>query len=158
MTQLASRAVLGDVADELDALFRANPYRSTLGAELDDWGPGWARTSLVVTPAHANLVGTAHGGVVAALADLSFEVGCNGYGRVSVASSLSLHFTAPAPVGAHLTSLCVEQARSRRTASYRIDVTTGTGTLVAWFMALAYRTNRWHLGEDRYPPAWRDAH
>ena len=27
---------------------------------------------------------------------------------------------------------------------------------IAWFQALAHRTGRWHLGEERWPADWRD--
>jgi acyl-CoA thioesterase len=153
-----ARASLGPVADELDAIFRASPFLDMLGATLAGWGPGWASVSTVVAAFHTNVVGTAHGGLSAGLADLAFEVACNSYGRVCVAASLSGHYVAPAPVGVTLLAACTEQSRRRRLGSYRIDVTDGSGTLVAWFMALAHRTDRWHLGEDRYSDEWRVAY
>ena len=43
-------------------------------------------------------------------------------------------------------------------ATYRIEVVDGDGLLVAWFQALAHRTSRWHLGEERWPDEWRTSH
>lgn len=107
---------------------------------------------------HANLAGTVHGGVLFTLADAAFEVACNSYGRVAVAIDTACHYSRPAPLGEPLTAGATEMARSRRTASYRIDVRTPDGELIAWYMALAYRTDAWHLGEDRWPEAWRSSH
>ena len=109
-------------------------------------------------PEHCNLAGTVHGGVLFALADTAFEVACNSYGRLAVALESSCHYSRSAQIGETLTAGASEVARSRRTASYRIDVRDHDGDLVAWYMALAYRTDEWHLGEDRWPEAWREAH
>jgi hypothetical protein len=53
----------------------------------------------------------------------------------------------------------VERSRTRRTAAYAIDVTSeADGTLRATFQAMAFRTGRWHLGEDAWPDEWRATH
>jgi hypothetical protein len=52
----------------------------------------------------------------------------------------------------------VEVTRSARVASYRITATGADGEVRAWYQATAYRTSRWHLGEDRWPATWRAAH
>ena len=52
-----------------------------------------------------------------------------------------------------------ERARTRRTAAYAIDVTSeADGALRATFQAMAFRTGRWHLGEDAWPDEWRATH
>lgn len=140
----------------LDTEFRATPYARTLGIELADWGLGWAVTRLEPAAGLRNLVGTVHGGAISGLADVAFEVACNSYGRECVALDLTCHFAAAA-TGGPLLAQAEEQTRGRRTASYRITVSEGT-TTVAWFVAVAYRTSRWRLGADRYPPDWRDLH
>jgi acyl-CoA thioesterase len=140
----------------LDAEFRRNPFLRALGIELVDWGPGWARTRLAPDRGLTNLAGTVHGGAITSLADVAFEVACNSYGRESVALDLTCHFTAPARGGA-LVAEAEEVTRSRRTASYRVTVTEGAG-IVAWLLAVAYRTDRWRLGAERYPDDWRDTH
>jgi acyl-CoA thioesterase len=146
---------LADVRAELDASFRANPYLSHLGIALDDWGMGWARLRMEGKPQLGNLAGTVHGGALASLADAAFEVACNSYGRRCVAAEITVHYSAPAPVGARLHAEATERARSRRLGSYDITVL-ADGTPVALFLALAYRTAGWHLDEGRYPPAWRE--
>lgn len=141
---------------DVDAALRDNPFLGAMGIELRDWGLGWAVTAMTPTPQLRNLVGTVHGGVITSLADAAFEVACNSYGRECVALDLVCHFTAAAR-GDQLVAEAEEVSRSRRTASYRITVTEAAVT-VAEFMALAYRTERWRLGAERYPSQWRDLH
>ena len=144
--------------DELEALLTSSPMVSTLGIELLGWLPGSATLRMTPTKEHANLVGSVHGGIIFALADAAFEISCNSYGRVCVALETSCHYSRPAEPEEALTAGSYEVARSRRTASYRIDVRNPAGDVVAWYMALAYRTSRWHLGEERWPEAWRSTH
>jgi len=110
------------------------------------------------TEAHGNLAGSVNGAALFALADAAFEVACNSYGRVCLALETSCHYRKPAAIGDALTAAASEVARGTKTGSYRIDLRSSDGDLVAWYMALAYRTDRWHLGEDRWPEAWRSSH
>jgi len=147
-----------EILSEFDAVLRATPLYGLLGLELLGWAPGSAQFRLATRPDHANLGGAVHGGVLFSLADAAFEVACNGYGRVSVALETSCHYSAPTMVGDVLLADAVEVSRTRRTASYRIELRAQDGELRAWYMALAYRTDRWHLGLERWPESWRAAH
>ncbi len=144
--------------DELDAVLRASALPQRLGVVLEEWGPGWARTALAPGPDAGNLGGSVHGGLLFVLADAAFEAACNSYGRRCVALDMTCHYVAPARVGERLVANATEVSRSRRTASYRVDVCAEDGALRAWYLAVAYRTQRWHLGEQRWPATWRDAH
>jgi acyl-CoA thioesterase len=143
---------------ELDQLFRAGGISDLLGLRLLDWGPGRSRFLLEPSPEIANIAGSVHGGALYTLADSAFEVACNSYGRISVALDVAVHHASPAPLGEPVTAEAVEVSRSARIASYRITATGAGGDVRAWYLATAYRTARWHLGADRWPQAWRDAH
>lgn len=145
------------VVGAMQARFDAIPWRGGLGAEIEDWGPGWASVTLEPQARHANLAGNVHGGVVVGLADLAFEVSCNGYGRIAVALGLTTHFTAPAPLDRPLRAVAEELSRSRGAAAYDIRVSSGE-TLAAHVSAMAYRTARWHLDEALLPEGWSAAH
>jgi acyl-CoA thioesterase len=145
---------LGALRERLAVIFDRVGYRSVVGAELRDWGLGWATVQATPGAAATNLAGTVHGGVIASLADLAFEVACNSYGRLSVATELALHYAAAAVPGVPLRADAVELTRSRRLASYRIEVSSA-GAVIAWAQAVAYRTNGWHGAEEDYPPQWR---
>lgn len=147
---------LSHLRTEMHAVLRTSPLLRHLGGDLVAWGLGWAEVRLPTEERFANLIGSVHGGIVNSAADAAFEAACNSYGRVAVAAGLSAQYTAPARVGTVLTATAAEVARGRRIASYRIDVSDSENTLVAWFQALAYRTDRWHLGENRWPTEWRD--
>jgi acyl-CoA thioesterase len=151
---------LDDVRAGLDELFRSNPYLGRLDAELVDWGPGWAQVRALPTTQALNIAGTVHGGLIAALADFAFEVACNSYGRKCVAVQLDSHFAAAARAGVALVAECRETSRSVRIGSYRMEVREEAtdSRPVALCTAIAYRTNDWHLGEDRYPADWRQRH
>ncbi|MPZ88579.1 MAG: hotdog fold thioesterase [Nitriliruptorales bacterium] len=144
---------------ELDAVLRASPALADRSIVLERWWPGGARTRLKTVPAQGNLAGTVHGGALLTLADAAFEAACNGYGRRCVALELSCHFVSAAHPGEELVAEATEISRSRRTASYRIEVCGGDPPrLRVVCMALAYRTARWHLGEEGWPAAWVAQH
>lgn len=55
-----------------------------------------------------------------------------------------------------LVATAMERLRTRRTAAYAIDVTSeADGALRATFQAMAFRTGRWHFGEDAWSEEWR---
>ena len=153
-----SRHFPRDLRDELDELLRSSPLLITMGIELVSWLPGSATVKMTPTPEQGNLAGSVHGGVMFTLADAAFEAACNSYGRLAVALETSVHYSRPPKVHEPLTAGASEIARTRRTASYKIDVRDPNGDLCAWYMALAYRTETWHLGAERWPEEWRSAH
>ncbi len=142
-------------AAELDAFFRADPHARALGAELEAWGTGWARVSLDLGPRHLNFAGTPHGGVLFALGDVALSVASNSWGRKAVALSVDIQFVRLGT--GRLVAEATERSRTRRTASYLIEVSDADG-LVASLHAMAYRLSAWHLDEDVWPPAWRAAY
>jgi acyl-CoA thioesterase len=142
----------------LDGIFRAGPLADILGLRLVEWSPGRATVRLEPTPEVVNIAGSVHGGVLYTLADSAFEVACNSYGRICVALDVSAHHASAAPLGEPVVAEAVEVSRSPRVASYRITATGAAGEVRAWYLATAYRTSRWHLGESRWAPGWRAAH
>lgn len=145
---------MADVRAELEARFLATPMYATLGIALDDWGPGWARLRMTPTAAMGNLAGSVHGGATFTLADAAFEIACNSWGRLSVALETTCHYHRPAEVGQPLVADGWEVSRGGRTATYRLQVADEEGLVLASYLALAYRTGRWHLPEERFPDGW----
>ncbi|MGI9016545.1 MAG: hotdog fold thioesterase [Euzebya sp.] len=139
---------------DLDAVFTATPMYATLGITLQDWGPGWAQLDLSPTAAMLNLAGSVHGGAIFTLADAAFEIACNSYGRVAVALETTCHYHRPAVTGTLLTGDAWEISRGNRTASYRLQVCNSDHEVVASYLALAYRTSRWHVDAARLPDGW----
>jgi acyl-CoA thioesterase len=143
---------------ELDQLFRAGGMGDLLGLRLLDWRPGHSRFLLEPSPEIANIAGSVHGGALYTLADSAFEVACNSYGRICMALDVTVHHASAAPFDEPVIADAVEVSRSARIASYRITASGPGGDVRAWYLATAYRTSRWHLGAERWPQAWRDAH
>lgn len=143
-----------EAREALDRVFGSTPLSATLGITLRAWGPGWAQTMLTARPEHANVAGITHGAVVFALADAAFEVACNSYGRLAVALETTCHYLRPTPLGAELVGDAWEVNLGGRTASYRLQVS-ADGVPTATYLALAYRTSRWHVDAELLPEAWR---
>lgn len=142
----------------LDEIFRGDRYAFQLGVELQNWSGGWARVSYTVPEDHANFMGGLHGGAVFSLADAAFGVAVNSWGRVAVAISMEAHFVAAAQWGEALVAESVEQSRTRRTTSHLIKVSGDDARLVASVHAMAFRTDRWHLGAEAWSPQWRETY
>jgi acyl-CoA thioesterase len=144
--------------DRLDDLFRADPLSARLGARLVRWQPGFAEVVATPGPELANFLGTVHGGAVFSLADIAFAVANNSWGRMGLALSVDVQYVRAATPGVALRAVARERSRTRRNATYalRVEEAEGERALVASFQALGYRTDRWHFGEDAWPPAWRE--
>jgi acyl-CoA thioesterase len=145
--------------DRLDAVFRADPYLSRLGVDLDHWHGGNAVVRWTPGPGDCNFVGSVHGGALFSLADAALGVASNSWGRICVALSIEAQFLLAVQAGEPLVATAIERSRTRRTAAYGIEVVSdGDGTLRAAFQALAFRTGRWHLGAEAWPEDWRADH
>jgi acyl-CoA thioesterase len=151
-------AIPDGLRGRLDGVLREIGFGRLLGIEVVDWQPGRARTRLVPRAEHANVHGFVHGGALFALADTAFEVACNSYGRVCVGLDVTIHYAAAAQAGEELLAEAVEVSRSRRIASYRVEVRGADSDVRATVLAVAFRTARWHLSEDAWPASWREEH
>ena len=162
MARLGGLEPLDELTDglraRLDAVLRDIGFGRLVGVEVVDWEPGRASTRLIPRADQTNVHGFVHGGALFAVADTAFEVACNSYGRVCVGLDVSVHYAAPAQPGETLVAEAVEVTRSRRVASYRVEVKGESGVVRCTALAVAFRTDRWHLGDDEWPPEWRAAH
>ncbi len=144
-----------DLRDRLDVVLRDIGFGRLVGVEVLDWQLGQARTQLVPSEEQTNVHGFVHGGALFAVADTAFEVACNSYGRVCVGLDVSIHYSGPAKAGELLVASAEEVTRSRRVASYRVEVRGEDESPRCVALAVAYRTDRWHLGENEWPEDWR---
>ncbi len=166
--------------DALQEVLLGDAFAHHLGATVTDWGGGWARATLTVAEQHTNLAGIVHGGVTFSLGDVVFGVSSNSWGRLAVALAVDVQFLAPAEPGDVLVATSTERHRTRRTGAYLIEVHATAvgaqagsnrppadtarppddepGRLVGSLHAMVHRTDRWHLGEDAWSTAWRQAH
>jgi uncharacterized protein (TIGR00369 family) len=139
---------------------RVSPFADLLGFDLVERSDGRAVVECTVVPAHANTRGIAHGGIMSALMDTACG-GAVAYqpssgGRPAVTLSLTVTYLQPAHVGDRLRAVGLRcdsqpapQARAsapspagggsgpadplnkQRTQSARVEVTNGSGVLLA---------------------------
>ena len=126
----------------LDQIFQRmsqDPFARFLGIELLELREGYSKVAMTVGEHMLNFYGIPHGGVIFSLADVAFAAASNSYGQVAVALNVDIHFLTTVPVGTRLYAEATEESLGRRTALYRLAVTTEDGTPVALCHGTVYR-------------------
>jgi acyl-CoA thioesterase len=112
-----------------EAMWASDNASRSLGMELLEVGPGYARMAMTLTDAMANGHGLAHGGYIFTLADSAFAFACNTYGERVVAAQCSITFLRPGKTGHRLIATAREVARSGRSGIYDVTVRDGATTI-----------------------------
>lgn len=105
--------------------------------KLEGAGAGWARCSMVVRDDMLNGHGTAHGGMIFALADTAFAWACNSRNVKTFAQHASISFLSAAKNGEKLIAEAREDAAAGRAGVYTVTVTGEDGRTVAIFHGLS---------------------
>lgn len=129
-----------EAEDRVRRFAARDPHLAALGAELVEGGAGRAVVRLQVRDHHLNFYGYCHGGVIFSLADAAFGLAGNATGTVSVAVGAHIAFANPVREGDLLVATAAELTRSRKIATYRVDVSRGDGLPVASFSGTAFIT------------------
>ncbi|PHZ85820.1 hydroxyphenylacetyl-CoA thioesterase PaaI [Paremcibacter congregatus] len=136
-------------AEKIAEIFRG---RQTLDKLLDmefiDVGVGHATLRMTITKDKSNVMGSAHGGAIFALADAVFAYACNSQNIVTVASGCSIDFLAPAFPGDTLTAKAQYQGGRGRQGIYDIMITNQDDKLIATFRGKSHATKDTILGEN----------
>ena len=89
----------GDIRERVEA----SPFHSSLGISVESADEGSVTLRCEATPAHANLHGTVHGGVIATLADtaagLAVRSAMSDPGGAHASAHLDVQYLAPATSG-----------------------------------------------------------
>ncbi len=115
------------------AMLAAEGTGPAWGIRIDDVRKGYCRLSMTLREDMLNGHGTAHGGMVFALADTAFAYVCNGDNHRTVAAQASIVFLASAEAGETLVAEGEEVAASGRSGVTRVSVRTADGRAVAEF-------------------------
>ena len=124
--------------DIMEGFIDQDRYAHYLGVEICQWGEGTARAKLELNKNHLNSVNTIHGGVVFSLADSAFSVASNSHGTVAVAIQVCISYF-KAVSGGTLYAEAREVSRNPKLATYMIEVTDDSGSLLGVFQGTVYR-------------------
>jgi acyl-CoA thioesterase len=128
------------IADRVAAaMFARDSASQSLGMQVKETRPGYARLTLIVRPDMLNGHAICHGGIVFTLADSAFAFACNSRNQNTVASGGSIDFLAPAKAGDELTAEAAERALLGRIGVYDVTVTNQEGRTIALFRGRSYR-------------------
>lgn len=103
------------------------------GLEIEAAREGYARVTMVLRPDMLNGHGTAHGGMIFALADSAFAYACNSRDARTVAAQASIVFLDAARDGERLTAEARETALAGRSGVYHVAVRGADGRVIAEF-------------------------
>jgi acyl-CoA thioesterase len=132
-------------------MFARDSASQSLGMQVKEVRPGYARLTLIVRADMLNGHAICHGGIIFSLADSAFAFACNSYNQNTVASGCSIDFLAPAKAGDELSAEAVERALLGRIGVYDVTVTNSEGRTIALFRGRSYRVT----GEV-IPSSWPD--
>jgi acyl-CoA thioesterase len=116
--------------------------------EIEEAREGYARIRMVMRKDMLNGHGTAHGGMIFALADSAFAYACNSRNVRTVAAQASIIFLEPAREGEVLVAEAEEQALVGRSGVYHVSVRSGDGRAVAEFTGFSRSVGGEIIGES----------
>ena len=127
-----------EIADKVArAMLAAEGTGPAWGVEIEEAREGYARIRMAVRPDMLNGHGTAHGGMVFALADTAFAYACNGRNLRTVAAQASIVFLDSAREGDVLIAEAKEQALVGRSGVYNVSVKAADGRAIAQFLGFS---------------------
>jgi len=127
-----------EMADKVArAMLAAEGTGPAWGVEIEDVREGYARIRMIVRPDMLTGHGTAHGGMVFALADTAFAYACNGRNVRTVAAQASIVFLDSAREGDMLIAEAQEQALVGRSGVYNVSVKAADGRAIAEFQGFS---------------------
>ena len=127
-----------EIADKVArAMLAAEGAGPAWGVEILEAREGYARIAMRLRADMLNGHGTAHGGMIFALADTAFAYACNSRNLRTVAAQASISFLDAAREGELLTAEAQEQALQGRSGVYNVVVSGEDGRSIAIFQGLS---------------------
>lgn len=113
-------------------------YASSLGINLLEIKPGYAKIGMKVTREMVNFHGITHGGAIFSLADSAFGLAANSHGVSAVAMTVSIDYLAMTAPGDYLVAVAEETQRSRKIGNYNIQVLNQDEKVIAAMRGITY--------------------
>ncbi len=127
------------VKDVLRKMVKDEPFARKLGIRLVAVEAGHAVVEMESTEDKRNILEMTHGGAIFSLIDEAFEISANSHGTIAVALNMNVTYHHPPEQNSLLRAESREIHRSRKTATYKIEVTDSENKLIASCSALVYR-------------------
>lgn len=138
--------VKGDHAETLleaiRMMMRHDAHAQALGICLLGADGACVRFSMRVLEEHLSFHRSCHGGVLFSLADTAFGMVANAEGNLAYGIDAHMYYSAAVKLHEELVAEVTEQCRSRKLATYRVDIRRPQGELVCGFTGTVYRTGR----------------
>lgn len=130
-----------DLSQDVRERYQGDNFPRSLGIEILELGPGYAKVGFTVRPDMVNFHEIAHGGAIFTLADTAFGLASNTRGP-AVALTVNINYLAPAKPGAYLTATAREEHLTKRTGIYAITVADAQGQAIAIARGTVYRKRK----------------
>jgi acyl-CoA thioesterase len=140
----AAEAVDAHARTVVGRMFSQDAFSKWLGVEVIDVGEGRCELRMPVREEMTNGFGTAHGGIVFALADTALAFCTNSSGEISVALDCTISYPAAARPGDVLTAVGVQETSSRKIGFASVTVRNQDDVVVGHFRGTVYRTLKPH--------------
>jgi len=128
-----------NILQEIKEKYAADTFPQSLGIEILDLAPGYARVTMTLKENMLNFHGIGHGGAIFTLADTALGLASNSHGNPALALTVTINYLAPARPGTHLVAIAEEEHLTRRTGVYRITINTSDGDNIALARGTVYR-------------------
>ena len=131
------------IKQAIEKAVKREALAKTLNIELVELDTGFSVVEMDYDPASmSNIYDRAHGDAIFALIDEAFETSCQTHGTIAVALNVNVTYIASPDKPVKLRSESREVSRTKKTASYAINVVDENMKLIATCQALAYRTGK----------------
>src|SRR3954469_10690861 len=118
------------------------------GLAIEEAREGYARVSMTIRADMLNGHGSAHGGMIFALADSAFAYACNSRNLRTVAAQASITFLDAAREGEKLVAEAREAALAGRSGVYNVSVRGEGGRSIAEFQGFSRSLGGAVIGEN----------
>ena len=124
--------------EEIKHFFKKDNFVVSVGIELLEVSPGYAKAKLDIEERHLNALKTGQGGSLFTLADIAFAAAINAHGNAAVVINANMSFVKAATKGT-LIAEAKETSISPKIATYNVDITDDNGDIIAIYQGMGYR-------------------
>ncbi len=123
--------------EKIPELFEKDKFAKSCGIKIEDFKPGQATCSMIITEKHHNGIGIVMGGALFTLADFAFSVAAYSQNDLPVSLNVFISYLKKCSSG-KVTALAKEISRSKRIGVYNISITDENGQRIAEVTGTCY--------------------